>query len=501
MYRISKSQYLKGVQCPKALWLYRHRTDLKPEVTEAQQFRFDTGNEVGRLAQQYFRDGVEINEAYFEIDKAIATTKRVIGHGADTIFEASACSSDGAYSRIDILKKVTRPQAWDLIEVKSSTGLKDYYIDDMALQRYAFLNGGYQVRKSFLMHLNNKYVRSGDLDFKKLFQLEDYTAPVNEQMAGVGPKVNDLIQTLYSESEPQVEIGDQCRKPFECDYIPYCWQHIPEYSVYNIFNGQKLHDLLAENIIDIADIPDNFDLTDRQYIVVNAYKNNKVHKVISRIRVFLDQLQYPLYFLDFEAIWPALPLFDKSSPYQQIPFQFSLHIQSRKGGGLQHFEFLHTSTNDPRPDFIKSLIENCGNHGSVVVYNQSYESRINNELGRDFPEYKSDLAMINERMIDLLEPFRSRYLYHPDMKGSASLKSVLPALAPELNYSGLAIQDGEMATIYYTRCIRNQIPDMEKIRVFNDLREYCKLDTLAEVKLLEVLYKYAEFKTTPTKER
>ena len=494
MYRISKSQYLKGVQCPKALWLYRHRPDLKPEITEVQQFMFDTGHEVGRLAQQYFSNGVEINAAYFEIDKAIASTARVVGHGADTIFEASACSSNGAYSRIDILKKVNRPMAWDLIEVKSSTGLKDYYIDDMALQRYAFSNGGYQVRKSFLMHLNNKYVRSGDLDLKKLFHLEDYTAPVNEQMEGVGAKVNDLIRMLNSANEPQVEIGDQCTKPFDCDYIPYCWQHIPEYSVYNIFNGQKLHDLLAENILDIADIPDNFDLTDRQSIAVSAYKKNKVHKVNSRIRVFLDQLQYPLYFLDYEAIWPALPLFDKSSPYQQIPFQYSLHIQPRKGGELQHIEFLHTDTDDPRPDFIKSLIENCGADGSVVVYNQPYESRINNELGRDFSEYRSDLAKINERMVDLLVPFRSRYLYHPEMRGSASLKSVLPAFAPELSYSGLAIQDGEMATIYYTRCIRNQLPEVEKDKVFNDLREYCKLDTLAEVKLLDVLYDFAAIK-------
>jgi hypothetical protein len=492
MYRISKSQYLKGVQCPKALWLYRHRPDLKPEITESQQFMFDNGHEVGRLAQQYFSNGVEINEAYFEIDKAIASTARVIGQGADTIFEASACSSDGAYSRIDILKKANRPQAWDLIEVKSSTGLKDYYIDDMALQRYAFSDGGYRIRKSFLMHLKNEYVRSGDLDLKKLFNLEDYTAPVNEKMEGVGVKINDLIKMLNSENGPQVEIGDQCRKPFDCDYIPYCWQHVPEYSVYNVFNGRKLHDLLSENIIDIADVPDGFDLTGRQFIAVSAYKKNQTYKDASKIRDFLGQLQYPLYFLDYEAIWPALPLFDKSSPYQQIPFQFSLHIQPRKGGELQHIEFLHTGTDDPRPDFIKSLIKNCGNAGSVVVYNQSYESRINDELGRDFPEYKSDLEKINERMIDLLVPFRSRYLYHPDMKGSATLKSVLPAFAPELSYSGLSIQDGEMASIYYTRCIRNQLPEVEKDRIFSDLKEYCRMDTLAEVKLLEILYRFVK---------
>jgi hypothetical protein len=200
-------------------------------------------------------------------------------------------------------------------------------------------------------------------------------------------------------------------------------------------------------------------------------------------------LIYPLYFLDYEAIWPAVPLFDKSSPYQQIPFQFSLHIQPQRGGELKHIEFLHTEKGDPRSDFIKSLIAKCGDKGSVVVYNQAYESKINNELGRDFPEYKSDLVKINDRMVDLLVPFRSRYLYHPEMKGSASLKSVLPAFVPDMTYDGLGIQDGETASIRYLSCIKNLVSDTEKGKIFKDLIQYCSQDTLAEVKLLDVLYK------------
>jgi hypothetical protein len=489
IHRISKSQYLKGVQCPKALWLYRHRPDLAPEISEGQQYIFNTGNEVGKLAQKYFKDGVEIEEEYYKIDQAIDSTKKAVSQGKDIIFEATAASGDGAFSRIDILEKVNGTDDWDLIEVKSSTEVKDYHIDDIALQRYAFSEAGYNIRKSILMHLNNNYVRSGELDTNKLFTLEDCTELIIDKIIEVKGQLRDLITMLNLKNEPKMEIGDQCKDPFECDYIPYCWQHVPDYSVYNVFRGRKRDELLAQNIIEVSGVPDNFDLTERQFTDIRSYKTNEIYRNQTAIIEFLDQLIYPLYFLDYEAIWPAVPLFDKSSPYQQIPFQFSLHIQPQRGGELKHIEFLHTERGDPRPDFIKSLIAKCGDKGSVVVYNQAYESRINNELGRDFPEYKSDLVKINDRMVDLLVPFRSRYLYHPEMKGSASLKSVLPAFVPDMTYDGLGIQDGEMASIRYLSCIKDLVSDTEKRKIFKDLIKYCSQDTLAEVKLLDVLYK------------
>ena len=490
IHRISKSQYLRGVQCPKALWLYRHRPELAAEVTEARQYIFDTGNEVGELAKRYFEGGVEIEENYYQIDQAIKSTDRAVQRGNGVIFEATASSEDGAFSRIDVFKKTEGMEAWDLIEVKSATEVKDYYIDDIALQRYAFTGAGYSIRKSILMHLNSDYVRFGELDLKSLFRLDDCTDTVAEYMPTIGPRVKELIKLLSSGDEPEVDIGDQCTDPFECDYIPYCWQHVPEYSVYDIFSGARLHDLLSAEIMDVADVPDGFDMTDRQSIAVSAYKKNKTHKDTLNIRAFLDRLQYPLYFLDYESVWPAVPLFDRSTPYQQIPFQYSLHVQPRKGGALKHIEFLHTGADDPRPGLVRSLIENCGNQGSVVVYNQAYESRINNELGRDFPEHRSALEKINSRMADLLVPFRSRHLYHPEMKGSASLKSVLPAFAPEMSYEGLAIADGEAASIRYLSCIRGLVTGDEKQKIFDDLKTYCRQDTRAEVTLLEMLYRH-----------
>lgn len=487
--RISKSQYIKGLQCLKALWFYRHRPDLAPEIPETQQQIFDTGNEVGSLSQQYFNGGVEITEEYYEIDKAIASTRQYINDGNEIIFEATACSTDGGYSRIDILKKSGVNQ-WDLIEVKQSTGLKDYHIDDMAFQRYAFENAGYDIDKSFLMHLNKGYVRFGDLDLKQLFILEDCTDIIKNKQAEIPDKLKTLLAVANSEDEPVIEIGNQCSWPFECEYTYHCWQGIPEYSVYSVFKGDALQQLLSMGIIDIKDVPIDFDAPGRKIIDVSAFKNNQVHIDKDEIKNFLDTLVYPLYYLDYETIFPAIPLFDNSSPYQQIPFQFSLHIQEKQDGELRHIEFLHTEPNDPRPEFVKALIASCGEKGSVIVYNQAFESRINNELGLTFPGYKAKLTAITDRMIDLLKPFRSRSLYHPEMKGSASLKRVLPAFVPEMNYGDMEIGNGGDASMMYLMCQKDLVSAEEKNTIYKNLIDYCGMDTMAEVRLLEVIYNY-----------
>jgi hypothetical protein len=488
--RISKSQYLKGIQCPKALWLYRNRPDLKPDISEAQQHLFDTGHEIGHYAQQYFENGIEITEEYYEIDKAIQSTEQAIKGGYNSIFEATACSADNAFSRIDILRKVNGSDAWDLIEVKGSTGVKDYHISDTALQRYAFTGAGYNIRKSYLMHLNNQYVRNGDLELKKLFNLSDITKDVVTEMVNVPNKLMDLFATIRKRKEPSVDIGGHCYDPFECDYTGYCWKHIPDYSVYNIFRGQKLERLLSTGVLDPKDVPDDFDMTERESIQIQSYKDGTVYADKESIRDFLDSLEYPLYYLDYETIMPAIPLFDGTRPYQQIPFQFSLHIQKTKNGSIEHIEFLHTENSDPRPSFIQALIGACGQGGSVVVYNRGFESRINNELGFSFPEFKVSLDGITNRMVDLLVPFRSRYLYHPDMMGSASIKSVLPSFCRDMSYADLEIAEGGTASLKYLYCITGQASTEERDKIFDGLKEYCGQDTLAEVKLIEVLKKY-----------
>lgn len=487
--RISKSQYIKGMQCQKALWFYRNRPELMPEISENQQALFNAGYEVGELAQKCFNNGIEIIEEYYKISEAIKSTEKAISDGYETIYEATACSDDGAFSKIDILNKVCGTDSWDLIEVKMSTSVKDYHINDMALQRYAFTGAGYKIRKSILMHINNQYVRYGGLDVNMLFQLEDRTEAVTKRMEDVKDNVIRFINMINSDKEPVMEPGDHCYFPFECDYTYHCMSHIPDYSVYNIFRrGIRLNALIDKGILEINDIPDNFNSTDRQYIDIDSFKNNRIYKNKDGIAAFLNAIEYPLYFLDYETINPAVPLFDNSRPYQQIPFQYSLHVQQEKNGKTEHIEFLHTGKEDPRPTFIKSLIANCGDKGSVIVYNKAFEQRINNELAIAFQEYETALENISDRMVDLLVPFRSRLIYHPEMKSSASLKSVLPAFVKDISYDDLEIADGGTASQLFLSCVKDAVSEDEKKKIYKNLREYCSQDTLAEVRLLEVLY-------------
>jgi hypothetical protein len=460
-----------------------------PETPDSRQALFDAGHEVGRLAQQYFSGGVEITEEFFAIDQAIAATKKAIADGAGVIFEATAASDDGAFSRIDVLKKVEDSDCWDLIEVKMSTSVKEYHYDDMALQRYAFTGAGYKIRKSILMHINSQYVRFGDLDVSALFTLEDCTYEVEARLFDAGGNVAELLKIINQEQEPAIAPGDHCYNPFECDYTGHCWPPRPEHSVYDVFRpGWKLNALLSRNITEIKDIPNDLEMTTRQQIAVDACKTRQVYKDTGKIRQFLEALEYPLYFLDYETVYCPVPLFDRSRPFQQIPFQFSLHIQKEKNGPLIHVEFLHTGKTDPRQDLIIKLVSHCGNKGSIIVYNQAFEKRINDELGQAFPYFRPALNNISARMVDIMVPFRSRYLYHPDMNCSASLKSVLPAFIPEMSYDNLEIGDGGTAAGLYLSCLKDAIPAEEQQKIFDNLRIYCGQDTLAEVKLLEVMY-------------
>jgi hypothetical protein len=446
---------------------------------------------VGLLAQKCFPSGVDIAENYYRIEATIRSTKAAAAQKPPAIFEAAACSPDGAYSRIDIMQGCREKGAWNLIEVKSTTGVKGYHIDDMALQRYAFSRAGYGIRKSVLMHLDNGYVKKGPLDVRKLFQLEDCTADVRTRMAAVPENLVPIKAVLASRSEPDIPIGDQCRAPFDCDFIPYCWRHVPDYSVYNLFRGGKLADLLARGILEVADVPDDIDVTPRQAIEIEAFRLGRVHADRAALARFLDRLAYPLFFLDYETINPAVPLYDLTRPYQPVAFQFSLHVQPHRGGPVTHTGFLHTDAGDPRPAFLAALLESCGTSGSVVVYNRPFEAGVNAALAEAFTDDAAALGAINARMVDLLVPFRSRCLYHPDMKGSASLKRVLPALVPALSYQGLAIADGETASLAYLATLQDEVTDEHKKKIYADLEEYCRLDTLAEVKLLEALYRAA----------
>ncbi|MCH7649743.1 MAG: DUF2779 domain-containing protein [Nitrospinae bacterium] len=489
-HNISKSQFLTGVQCSKALWFYRNCSDLKAKTDDAQQALFDQGNEIGQLAQTYFKGGVEVENEYWDIDGAIKKTEELIKSGERVIYEATAQSPDGIYSKIDIFRKLKGKNEWDLIEVKDSTALKDYQIWDMASQRLAFVGAGYKIRKSILMHVNNGYVRKGGLDVKQLFTLQDCTNEVVEREEEVKDVLPELLKVLDKNKEPSVDIGSHCNKPFTCDYKEHCWSHVPEYSVYDVASGKKLNELISMGVLNARDIPKDFSLGVKTTLAVNSYRDNSVIVDIPALKEWIKNLEYPLYYLDYETAGPAIPKFDGTSPYQQCPFQYSLHIQKTKGGKLRHLEFMHTGPTDPRESFVKSLIENCGEEGSVVAYNASFEVGVNNNLAEQFPKYRNKLKAINNRMVDLLKPFMSRSLYHPKQMGSASIKAVLPSFVPDMSYDTLNITDGGGASRLGSLILEGKLEGDTLKESIAALKEYCGQDTLAMAKLIEVIYSH-----------
>ncbi|MFB3090462.1 MAG: DUF2779 domain-containing protein [Gammaproteobacteria bacterium] len=485
---ISKSQYLKGLQCPLALWYYRYRKDLKPEIDTQTQARFDAGNEIGKLAQQYFDGGVQVTDEYWKIGSAIQSTKAFIDEGYELIFEATAMHPiHSGYARIDIFQKVPNTEEWNMIEVKSSTSVKDYHIDDVAFQYYVFHHAEYKIRNCYLMVVNNEYVRQGEIDPKGLLKLEDITEEVMDKQDDIEQRTKQLVDVLDQNDEPKVDIGSRCFTPFECDYRQHCWKHVPEYSVYNIYS-KKRADEVSKTIdsYNVNDIPPNLLPGGVKTIDIDCYKNGKTHLEKDSIKEFLDQLEYPLHFLDYETIQSGLPLYDGTRPYQQIPFQFSLHIQNSPDTEPRHFEFLHKEMSDPRKPFAESLLSLCGDEGSVVVYNQTFETARNREIAIAFPQFTDGLEAINARVVDLMEPFQKRWLYSSEQMGSYSLKYVLPTYT-EYSYEGMEIASGGDASLKYLTFANGLLTEEECNNVWKSLSEYCKHDTYAMVKLIEYL--------------
>jgi hypothetical protein len=486
-HKISKSQYVRGLQCPKALWLYRHRKDLAPEITPEKQALFDTGHVVGELAMQYFGHGVEVTNEYWDIEGAVEATKSFITRGEDIIFEAMAIHPiDGGYSRIDILKRVGGTDEWDLIEVKSSTSVKDYHIDDMAFQYHVFNGAGYKIRKCFMMVLDNSYVRNGDIDPSQLLRLEEISGPVFAKQGEVEAVSGQLGYVLERKGEPEMSIGSRCFKPFECDYKPYCWVHVPDYSVYNVFQKSKAEEVSRHHGVTLEKLPDHIRPGGAKGLDVESYLNGDTLVDHANISGFLSQVQYPLYFLDYETLQSAIPMFDGTRSFQQIPFQFSVHIQESSGAELVHHEYLHKNRTDPRHAFADKLVELCGDSGTVLVYNQAFEIARNNELANDFPEHAAAIQSINARVLDLFVPFKKRWLYNPSQNSSASIKAVLPAFT-DLSYDDLEIGHGGEAMRQYGAFMNGSLPESELPTLWDNLSEYCKQDTYAMVTLLGVL--------------
>ncbi len=480
---LSKSLFIRGLQCYKSLYLHKYHPELKDEVSEEQEAKFQTGINVGVYAQNLFPDGVEIFWDDDSLSNQIKRTKAEIENGAKVIYEA-AFSYDNVFVKVDILRRTEL--GWEIYEVKGSTGVKDVYYDDIAVQYYVLKGSGLPVSKTFLVHINNQYVRKGEIEVDKLFTIQDLSNDIIEKQKSIKNEIEKMRRMLKSQ-EPNIDIGEHCTDPYDCDFCGYCWKHIPEDSIFNLKgHGPNKFDLYRQGIIRLEDIPRDI-LPQNQGIQLEGTLNKKNITNKAAVKEFLDTLWFPICFLDFETTFMVpIPMFDETRSYQQVPFQYSLHYLEKENAELQHYEYLAPVHVDPRKELLENLLNKIPENACVLVYNKTFEIGVLNNLAKWFPEYSEQIENIVRNIRDLMIPFRRKDIYRWEMEGSYSIKYVLPALVPEMNYKEMEISDGGMASnAWLTMWELENLEEKERIR--KALLQYCKLDTLAMVRIIEKL--------------
>ncbi len=485
--RLSKSQFMMGLQCQKRLWLYNFRKDLIPPIDPSQQQIFDQGHAIGELARNYFPGGVLVDADYKHIPDAVKHTAELVTGKAKGIYEGTFIY-DNVLVRADILKR-NSDGTWDLIEVKGSTEVKDEHLYDVAIQRHVIEGAGIKIRKVELMHIDNTFVKEGEIDPKDFFKRQDITKETEELIPEIKEHLKDFVKTLSSSKEPKIEIGQHCSSPYQCDFCGHCWKHVPEYSIYDVprLSWDKKEALREMGILKFRDVPEDFDLNDGQRLYWQVERTGQTVLDKARIQEFLGRLEYPICHIDFETIMPGLPLYDGTHPYQQIPFQVSLHIQDKPGAKPKHFEFLADGKADPRPALAQFLVSNIGPKGTLLAYNASFEAKRIEELAEAFPKHKKALLALLPRIEDLMKPFQQRAYIHPKFQGRYSIKNVLPALIPDMTYKGMAVANGGDAQIAYLNILSGKLPPDAVAKTRKDLIAYCGQDTLAMVKILDHL--------------
>lgn len=484
---LSKSKYCECVQCEKIFWLNQY----KAESARADNNKsvFETGRNVGELAKGLFGDYEDVpsNKSLFE---RIAKTKRLMMDKVRIITEASFAYNNN-FCSVDILKNDS--DGVEIYEVKSSTKIEDIYLDDAAFQYFVLSDSGLNVKKVAIIYLNNEYIRGKELDINQLFNIEDITDIALEKQPEIRTNIemiNDYMDVYGEYNEPVKEIGIHCFKPYECPFWQYCTRNFPEPNVFDIAGMQNRIKFKKynEGKISFEDLK-NEDINDKYLEQIDFELNDRPAKIEKKaIKDILDSLKYPLYFIDYESCQHAIPELEGTKAYQQIPFQYSLHIIREEGAPLEHREFLGEADDENIiRSFAESMIGDMPENGSVIVYNKTFEASRNREIGEMYPDLKGEMERINANIVDLMIPFRNRDYYTKEMKGSYSIKYVLPALYPddpELDYSELSlIHKGDEASNAFLTLKDKSGEEQMKIRAA--LLEYCKLDTYAMVKIWE----------------
>lgn len=502
---LTKTNYKTGVRCKKYLWLKKNRPDLAKAPNESEQLNIEEGILIGQMARSHprFAGGLLVEHPNKEI--TLSMTKRALAEEKHKHFyEAAFLYDEGSpcYVEVDILEK-NEDGSFNLIEVKSASRNTKEHLTDVAFQKWVLKKMGFRIKDVFLMKVNKSYVhQEEEINLQEYFVIEEVSALITDIYKKITKKVETLQKVIDSEKEPTKQIGAFCKNPYNCPFKDYCHSHVNADSVEKLsrLSKGKRKQLRGLKVKVMRDIPITFDLTPRQAIQRKVAVTSTPHYNLDKLKDYTAKLVYPLYYLDFECYNRSIPPYKGASPNKFNTFQASLHIQ-QKDGSIEHREFLFEEKSSPHRSIAQWLVDNLGDSGSVVVYNESFEKSRMQEISLELPEFKQGLDAICNRLWDLESPFKNNWYYIHDFEGSSSIKYILPALVPELNYSNLIISNGEIAQAIYWNFINHKyhektdngyVKGEEYHRMRQALLDYCKLDTFAMVKVLEKVVEIIE---------
>jgi hypothetical protein len=465
--RLSKTGYLSYLRCPQEFWLEINQPLL---IVQPYSLEYEHLRQQGYAVQQLAKTLERFQDANIDFERPIQT--------------------NDLYARCDIIVTDPTTGVIDIYEVKASSQVKEEHYDDVAFQRLVAERTGLTVGRCFVITMNGEFVRRGNLDPEQLFVVTDVTEKINERMDVTARQVKDSI--AYLKTVPVPSLVDYCVKnKLDCNFIKLHFPDLPEYTVFDIsfLKNEKRRELLSQGVISITDVPDGFPLSAKQRIQVEAARTGEV--VIDRpaIAKRIAEWEYPLHFLDYETFAYAIPQFEGVRPFQQMCFQYSLHTIDEPGSDARHSYFLSHGNDDP-PRAMAAHLKGAmaGDIGTVFVWYEAFEKTRNSEMAEMFPEFTDFFNEVNDHTVDLMKIFSDKLYIHPGFKGRSSIKKVLPALVPELSYASLGIGDGLKAMISWYRAVKWDTMDPEtRQKIFDDLEVYCELDTVAMLRIFEVL--------------
>jgi len=496
---ITKSDYLKFLTCPDYFWFHKKKPEVL-DIKELNEFELELvkiGQEVEAWGRKIFTGGVLVESSQ---KQAVTDTKGLLDEGKKVIFQATF-EAEGLYVMVDMLEWDENNQYWIINEAKGSTCDKEgesknkkLHLYDAGFQYIVLKQAGYKVGKVNLLELNKEYAKKGEINPVQLIAKTDITEKVHELEPEINENIAGMRILMEQDGEPQPCDCIYKSRANHCPAFSYLYPDMPEYSVHDIaligLSPKRLEGMVEGGYLSIYDVPEDFELSKNQRSHVDVTQSGITTNNSAEIKKLLDEMEYPLYYLDYETYPTAVPIYDGCRPYMQIPFQYSLHIQREPGGEYEHVEFLaEDGKANPMKALAESLKEVIGDKGSIIVWNKKFEKKCNENIAEVFPEYAELMANYNERLFDLMEVFQKNLYVHKDFKGKYSIKKILPVFDPELSYKELSVQDGSMAMNSWKKMAFETINDVEKEQIKRDLLEYCKLDTWAMVRIYEELLK------------